>query len=473
MQKFARFFLIAVLVVAAFGFMPQSSVKAEAYSSYVSGITMVNLSSETATVQIDYVNGGTGASAGVVHTTATETITGKAIKDYAAVPVNNFQGSVVISSTQPIAAMSTLTGGGLARGSYGGAATGSQTIVLPFLAKNHGSGKWNTFFAVQNIGDADTTVTIDYAGCAGATDAQETIKSHASVVFDQSTAACLPNGLTSAVVTSSSEDILAVVDQESTTTNTALVSSGFTAGTTTPVIPLVNANNPTTAGWRTAITIMNLGEQATTVKLTYRRTDGSTCTETQTIQAKMSNVFAGNNLQVGPGAGVTSTCVVGSRLIGAAYVATAADNSASQPLVAVVNQDRAGFASAYGSFDPTSATPRVVMPLIMDNNGSGKWGTSFNVMNVGDTTPYVKCTFTGSSYIATSGGAMAKNAVFEDLQRTKVGVAKTSAECIAYTDPAFATVDTNAKIVAVVNERANTPTGDGLLTYEAINTDVP
>lgn len=471
MQKFVRLFICTILVIAAFGFLPASGANAESYSSYVSGITMTNLSTTTATVTVEYIYGGTGANAGTVASSTTEDIAGKAVRDYAAVPVNNFQGAVVISSSQPIAAMSTITGGGLARGSYGGSATGSKSVLLPFLAKNHGSGQWNTFFAVQNIGNGDTTVTVDYSTCAGTANDTKVVKSRSSVIFDQKSTACLPNGISSAVVTSSTEDILAVVDQESLVNNQALVSSGFPSGSTTPFIPLVNANNPDTKGWRTAITIMNVGNADTTLTLTYKTTTGGSCTETQTIPQQQSKVFAGNTLIIGPGAGVTTTCTIGAKLVGAAYVANAADNTASQPLVAVVNQDRQFVgASAYGGFDPAKATARLVMPLIMDNNGAGKWGTSFNVMNIGAGPVYVKCTFAGSAYVATSGGALPVNGVFEDLQRTKLGIAKTSSECLAYSDAGYTTVDPTAKIIAVVNERALTAAGDGLLTYEAINT---
>src|SRR5574338_655111 len=150
MQKLARLFLCTVLIIAVFGFLPVSGVNAEAYPSYVSGMTIVNLSNSITQVTIQYYNGGEGAGAGTIATTGSESIGPNAVVDYAAVPVNNFQGAVVISSPLPIAAMSTLTGGGVARGSYRGAESGSPSILLPFLAKNHGSGRWNTFFAVQN-----------------------------------------------------------------------------------------------------------------------------------------------------------------------------------------------------------------------------------------------------------------------------------------------------------------------------------
>lgn len=471
-MKAVRALVLLAIIVAALG-ISSGSVAAEAYASYVSGITMVNLSSSSASVVVTYYRGGTGADAGVVADTIPDTIAGNGVKDYAAIPVSNFRGAIVISSTQPLAAISTLTGGGLARGSYVGVQSGATSVLLPFLAKNHGSGQWNTFMAVQNTGSVDTTVTVDYASCAGTDNGSALVKPGSSVIFDQKTTACLANGITSAVVTSSGEPIAAVVSQESTIKNTALVSNGFGAASASLVIPLVNANNPNTSGWRTAITIMNNGAVPTTLKLTYKRTDGSTCTETQTIPSKASKVYAGASLTSSPPpAGVTTTCVAGAKLIGAAYVAVPADNSAGVPIVAIVNQDRGSLGSAYTSSDPTTATPRISMPLIMDNNGAGQWGTSFNIMNVGTATTYVKCVFSGATtYVATSGpSGLAANGVFEDLQRGKLGGPKiSSATCTAYTSTAYTTIDTAAKIVGVVNERGLVGNGDLMLSYEAFN----
>jgi hypothetical protein len=467
-MKLVRLIIAAFVIGAAIIVAPQAA-QAESYPSYVSGITMANLSNVDTTAYVYYVNGGTGPDAGVAQM-VTDTILANGVKDYAAIPVTNFHGSVIVESGQPLAAISTLTGGGAARGSYVGVSSGATSITLPFLAKNHGGSKWNTFFAVQNIGSADTNVTVKYASCASS-EAPVLVKSRASVIFDQHTTACLANGITSAVVTSDGQPLAAVVAQESTVVNSMLVSNGFSGASTLLAIPLVNSNNPNSTGWRTAITVMNTGTLDTDVTLTYVRTDGSSCTEKQTVPQKSSKVFAGRTLQIGPAAGVTTTCVAGTKTVGAAYIASAADNSASQPLVAVVNQDRGSMSSAYGSFDPAAGTPIVNMPLIMDNNGSGKWGTSFNIMNVGPATTYVKCTFTGSSYAPTSvSTGLTVNGVFEDLQRGKLAGPKlTNGTCKAYTDNTYTTVDTAAKIVGVVNERGTAGANDMMLTYEGIN----
>ncbi len=470
-MKLVRLIIAAFVIGAAIVVAPQAA-QAESYPSYVSGITMANLSNVDTTAYVHYVIGGTGADAGTepAGSPITDTILAGGVKDYAAIPVTNFHGSVIVESGQPLAAISTLTGGGAARGSYVGVSSGANSIVLPFVAKNHGGSQWNTFFAVQNIGSVDTNVTVKYASCASS-EAPVLVKSRASVIFDQHTTACLGNGITSAVVTSDGQPLAAVVAQESTVVNSMLVSNGFSGASTLLAIPLVNSNNPNSTGWRTAITIMNTGTVDTNVTLTYVRTDGSSCTETQTVPLKSSKVFAGRTLQLGPVDGVTTTCVAGTKTVGAAYIASAADNSASQPLVAVVNQDRGSMASAYGSFDPAAGTPVVNMPLIMDNNGRGLWGTSFNIMNVGSATTFVECTFTGSTYKAHSlDTGLTVNGVFEDLQRGKLGGPKvTNGTCKAYTDNTYTTVDTAAKIVGVVNERGTAGTNDMMLTYEGIN----
>ncbi len=284
------------------GLSQPHAVSAQLYPSYLSGITVVNLSNVAAQFSITYIRGGTGADAGQKIEGAFTPIDPEGVVDFAAIPIDNFQGAVIISSDQPMGAISTITGGGMARGSYLGATSGSKEVRLPSLYKNHGSSQWSSYFAVQNIGATDTVVNVDYAQCSGAVNDTKTVKPGSMVIFNQATTACLPNGTASAVVTSTVEDILVVADQESTKQNAALVSTGFTgAGSPSFVIPLVNENNPAGTGgkWRTAILVMNNGAVSTNLKLTYKRTDGTTCTEQMTIPASQTKIFAGNNFIVG------------------------------------------------------------------------------------------------------------------------------------------------------------------------------
>lgn len=461
-MKYIRLLLVLVFLLGAVG-VSSNPAKAETFSQYVSGVTMQNLSSNSATVTASYYD-----SAGNVVDTTTDTISAYGVKDYASIPVDTgFRGSLVLSSDQPIGAVSTLRGDNKGRGAYTAAAEGSTTVTLPMLMKNWGSSNWNTWIAVQNTGTTSADISVDYAACASSPDRTETnVAPGAMVTFEQNTETCLTASkvLTSAVITSS-QPVVAVVAQESSVVNASLVSTGFAAGDTNPVIPLMNSNNPSTAGWRTAISIFNQGSQSTDVTLTYvQASDGSTCTETQTIPSQSSIVFGGNNLITGQ---PYITCAAGARLVGSAYVTA---NTTSQPLVATVNQDRGGLASAYGATSASAGTPKVFFPQIQDRNGAvNQWASSIMVMNVGSSATFVKCSFTNSSYAPTSD-SLSPLKSWEDLERGNIATNYVgSGQCTAYTDNTYTTIDTNAKIVAVVNVRGTGSNYDLMMSYEAMN----
>lgn len=461
---------IALAIAILVGFVGVSSqpTRAQSFSSYVSGITMQNLSDKSATVNVAYYD-----QSGVSVASTTDTIPAFGVKDYVVIPTEDgFNGSAVISASERVGAVSTLRGDNRGRGAYVGVSEGSTEIVLPLLMKNWGSSQWYTWFAVQNIGGSDTDIEVKYAAC-GSPVTKTGIKPSSMVTFDQKTESCLTGTqvLTSAVVKSTNGQPLAVVvAQESTVVNSSLVSSGFASGDTNPVVPLMNSNNPDTSGWRTAISVFNMSSSGSTnVTMTYvKASDGSTCTETQSIPAQQSKVFAGNNLIVSPPAGVTTNCPIGQRLVGSAYVS---GNSANHPLVATVNQDRGSLSSAYGALSPTNGTPKVIFPQIQDRNGaSSQWASSIMVMNVSNHTVYVKCTFANTSYAPTSGPLPSYKA-WEDLQRDKISSGYVgSGQCTAYTNSSYTTVDNTAKIVAVANIRG-TGTGlfDLMMSYEGIN----
>jgi hypothetical protein len=215
---------------------------------------------------------------------------------------------------------------------------------------------------------------------------------------------------------------------------------------------LINANN---AGFTTGVQIQNSGTSATNVTLSYTPADGTACQETQPIPAGGSATFA----LAAFANGANSNCVAGAKFVGSAQVTT---NSASQPLVAVVNQHKLGTnGEAYGGFDAAGATSTVVLPLIMDRN-SGYW-TGFSVMNVGGSSTTVNCTFTGTSY--TAGDTLAAGEAFTDLQNGAIAS--------GYVGSATCTASGGGQIVAIVNELGPSATADQLLVYEGINVTAP
>jgi hypothetical protein len=122
---------------------------------------------------------------------------------------------------------------------------------------------------------------------------------------------------------------------------------------------------------------------------------------------------------------------------------------------------------AYDGFDPTEATSDVVLPLIMNAN-SGYW-TSINLMNVGNTSATVTCTFTpyGSVALPTLSTTLDPDEGISWLQNApdEFGTTKYigSASCTA----------PGTEIVAIVNELGASTTADQLLVYEGINISLP
>jgi hypothetical protein len=431
----------ALLVLAlAIGILGSASGASAGAFTYTSGFQVQNLEAATANITVTFYNqDGTQAAS------VSDTVAASGSKTY--FPLNQvndgFNGSVVISSDKQVAAIGNVLGdGGNAAASYSAATAGATTVQIPLLMKDN-SG-FNTWFNVQNTGALDASVNVAYSD---GTTASATIKPGAAHTFDQATETHSVK-VFSAEVTSD-QPVAATVIEESSSIMFAY--SGFTGGSTNPVLPLINANN---AGYVTGVQIQNAGASSTDVTLTYTGTDGSSCTETQTIASKQSGTFA---LQAFAGVavpGMSTTCTGGQKLVGSAQVTT---NSASMPLVAIVNQLGASNGEAYNAFDPASATAKVVMPLIMDRNGG--YFTGFNVMNVGTTATTVSCTFTGASY--TVGGTLDPGKALNDLQANKIAD--------GYVGSATCTAGSGGTILAVVNELGASSSLDQLLVYEGVN----
>lgn len=323
-------------------------------------------------------------------------------------------------------------------------------MYLPLLMK--GNAGITTWYTLQNVGASNATVNVTYSD--GTTRGPITIKPNASFVYDQG-AETHPLKVFAATI-SSSQPVVAVVVQEGTTVKTILATSGFPSGETNALMPLINTNN---ASFVTGTQIQNIGSVDTTVTVSYIPVAGlgTACTETRTIKAGASETFSLFAFAGSTQPNLTTTCATPGtkpRFVGAAQVSV---NSANQPLVATVNQTTSLIAGAYGSFSPSQATSKVVLPLIMDRNSG--WHTGFTVANFGSASTTVTCTFTGTAY--TVSGTLAPGAVLLDIQNNKIANKYVgSGTCTA--------TGAGAKIVAVVNEIA-AGSGDTLLVYEGLN----
>jgi hypothetical protein len=466
MKKFVSLLIALVFVVGLAGFSPKS-VSAQKFT-YTSGIQVMNLSSEEATISFEYYDSSTGTMNGVP---VNDTISGGESKNYYPHPTAGFSGSLVISSNQPMAAVSNIqTPDGTARASYVAASAGNDTVYLPTLmTKNSNNDTW---ISIQNAGDADATVSVDYSDCATGEPTGIVIKAGASATINNATETCHATKIYSAVV-SSNQPIVAVVLQEKPGVMYAY--TGLTStGATNPVMPIATFNNSNN---QTGIQIQNTSGASTDVTITYTPSAvggaGATCTETQTVPAGSSVTF-GWPAFVSPApagyAGV-STCNRGGRFLGSAQVT---GNTTSATLNSVVNQAKYGTsrADAYTAFSDSAGSPKVVFPLIFDRRGSSaQLITAFNLFNVGDHAIDVKCTFLDNSYVFTYH--LGVNEGVTDNQYQKLGYNYLgSGSCTAYTNTSYSTPDSSARMVAVVNEVTSYVTNlyDTLMIYEAINT---
>jgi hypothetical protein len=365
-----------------------------------------------------------------------------------------FNGSVVVSSDQPVAAIVNVLGNGLNYGaSYGGFSAGAAEVNLPLIMK--GNSGFNTWFNVQNTGTASASVNISYAGTACTETA--TIPAGAAATFDQSTNSCLTAGYVGAATITSADGTVAATAMEVGPT-TLFAYNGFTSGSTNPAIPLVNANN---SGYITGLQIQNAGGTSTDVTVTYTPSvAGTTCTEMKTIPAGASATFAlysfSFNGDPDPG---TDNCAFGTTFVGSATVTT---NSAGNDLIAIVNQLNLGAnkGSAYAAFDPAQASATVVMPLIMDRNSG--FFTGISIVNLGATTT-VTCEYSdGTNTYTETSGALASGEGFNSLQLNALNA--------GFVGSAICTANTaGGLLLGQVNELNQTLPGDLLFTYEAFN----
>jgi hypothetical protein len=406
--------------------------------TYNSGFQVQNLTSESASIQIEFYN-----QDGTLAASPSDTIAADDSNTYFPLSAvsEGFNGSVVISSDKDIRAIANVLGNGLDYGaSYSGFTEGASPVSLPLLMKAN-SG-FNTWFNVQNAGSASTDVTVTYSD--GVTASCTGLQPGAACTLKQADEAHATGWVGSATVTAGEPLAVSVMEVGATT---LFGYSGFTGGSEFVAMPLINANN---AGYITGVQIQNMDSTSTDVTVSYTPSlAGTACSETKTIAGDSSETFA-------LGAFTSSGSCGAAKFIGSAEVTA---NSGGNDLVAIVNQLNLGAnkGAAYEGFDPSTATNAVVMPLIMDRNSG--YFTGFSISNVGGSSATINCTFSGTSYTASDTiGAGEAMALIQDGMIAS-----------GYVGSATCTAGSGAQIVGVVNELNTGLSGDAFLVYDAFN----
>lgn len=450
MKKLLILALVLVLALAVPGVVLGQGI------TYSSTFQVQNLGTEVANITIIFYHKDGSTAATVNDTIAIGGSNTYTVARMTQVP-SPFDGSVVISSNVPVAAISNESGNNWAFGaSYAGfrdPPASATTAYLPLIMRGHGG--FNTWFNVQNAGAADANVTVAYtpvvrngAPIGNSFTETATIKPGAAHTFDQAGLAALGTHFLGSVKVTSNQPIVATANEVGPTILFAY--DGFSVGSTRVSFPLVNAKN---AGYETGIQIMNIGSQDTTVTVHYawdpaKKTPGAPdpADEVRLVPAGGSTTF-GN-------------AYFTSRFVGSGSVTA---NSASQPLVAVVNQlnTPTSKGAAYNGFDPDSSgvTNQISFPLVMAKNGG--YGTSVTVQNVGSSPTTVNVTYTVSGGVVSGPFTLAP------------GESKTIAQdplfASRYVGSANAVASPGGKIVGMCNELNNSTAVDTFLVYEGFN----
>lgn len=441
--------IMVALMVALALIVPTIGAQGITYSS---GFQVQNLGTGGATISITFYNQD-GSTAG----TTSDSIPANGSKTYFPVPAvsDGFNGSAVISSDQPVAAITNLLGNSP---TYGGSTTGftagSTAVGLPLIMRAN-SG-FDTWFNVQNTGTADANVTITYTpGSAGSAHSETaSIKPGAAKTFNQATTNQLGTRFVGSARITSDQPVAAMVNQVGTGGSKALLMyDGFTSGSNVVLAPLIQSNN---AGFFSGVSIQNVGSATTTVTVDY----GPNAAGTFNPADETRDLTSGASVALLQTGGAWGT----NRYVGSARISA----SASQELVVVINQLRTGaisFGTAYEGFNPGNLTAKVSAPLVMANN-SGYY-TGIQCQNAGASSATVTI-----DYSANTAGTF--NPVDETLT-IAAGASATSLQnggswgTNKYIGSATITSSGGNNVACIVNQLNLGAAGDQFFTYNAIN----
>ncbi len=287
-----------------------------------------NAGSTDANVSVEYIPG----SAGNAYTQPSVTIKPGASQtfdqaDLAALGAK-FVGSAVVSSNVPVVATVMQVGAKTMLGYNGFTGGGSTEVSLPLIMSNN-----NGFFTgiqVQNVGTAQTVVTVDYGtnigGTFNPTNETATLDPGESATFLQNTGQfSTPKYVGSATITSA-QPVVAIVNQLKSGRGTAYDGFDPAAATTSVSAPLIQYNPA--GGWFTGFQVMNVGSSSVNITVDYGANTAGTFNppnETATIAPGDSY----NSLQNTP------AWVAGGKYIGSATV-----TASGGQIVMIVNQLR-------------------------------------------------------------------------------------------------------------------------------------
>jgi len=385
------------------------------------------------------------------------------------------QGRPYMASTPPFA-------------SYTGFESGSTQVTLPEIMYNW-YGYYTEFF-VQNVGSRSANVTVTYyPGLAGASGVTEnaTIPPYASRQFSQKNMTSLgaPSGtyagrfIGSAVIVSD-QPVVAVVNEHNERAQKLFTYNGFASGARDLVAPSILRGH---YGWYTSLSIANPSlSQTATVTITYYADTVYSLPESRrgTTVVKSFTIAPGKSLTRYDGTGASPTMdpalsdlTAFTRFFGTARI------QSDIPVVAKVNQENdGGNAEAYNCVDVSTASKKVVVPLIQANFYG--FYTSLTIQNMVGFTGTITITYTSdgsySSPTNTSIRVVRRIAPNGQYNSWEGGISTTGDVHNSGVFTRFngsAVIESDVPIVAIVNEEKRGSGADYGYSFNAINIPTP
>ena len=368
--------------------------------------------------------------------------------------------------------------------SYTGFESGSTQVTLPEIMYNW-YGYYTEFF-VQNVGSGSANVGVTYyPGLAGASGVTENVAvpQYASHQFSQKNMSSLgaPSGtyagrfIGSAVITST-QPVVAVVNEHNEGAQKLFTYNGFSAGSTDLVAPSILRGH---YGWYTSLSIANpsLSQTAHVTITYYADTQYSLPSNLRgTTVVKTFTIDPGKSLTRYDGTGASPTTDPSlsdltsfTRFFGTARI------QSDIPVVAKVNQENdSGNAEAYNCIDASTASTKVVVPLIQaDFYG---FYTSLTVQNMASSAGTITITYTSdgsySSPTNTSIQVVHNIAANGQFNSWEGGISTTGDVHNSGTFTRFngsAVIESDVPIVAIVNEEKHGSGADYGYSFNVIN----
>lgn len=449
--------IISVLMVITMLIAVVVPASAQLGDNDISSFTVQNVGAATATVTITfYEEDGTAVTPTELNNSQPNPFTlavGASFEVYVpGIPdaqLPNGSYSVVISADQQVVAIANLIGQGTINfnGSYSGFSSGATPFYLPSIVYNYYG--WYSLISVQNVGSANTDVTVSITCSDGTTGTLSTtgLAPMTSVHYDLN-GVNVPSGFSastrcsgSAQVTSTGEPVVVVDNQRVPASGNTQSYGGFASGSTQVSVPALYTSY---YGWNASMNIRKITAGNVSVSVAYSDSGTSSCSLTD---ARPSCLL------------YMPTEHPTSGYFGATVTATGGD------VVAIVNSANGAQAQTYNGVNPSNGTSAVGIPSVMKSYYG--WNTSFTCQNVGSVDTSLNISYDSYSANAYDTTSLSPGGTLEIFQPAETFLPS------SYQGGALITANagSSAAIACIVNfnNAGLMSTGDWSMSYNAFN----